>query len=360
MDGILNVDKICDADPPLREVLSVGATWIWVPRTVFKHYPGLDELAQSSGNYRQNASKSEHDGQIIFKVIRQIEDGKSFDEIKTTIMKNRVKNVETLPGMYNFLRKYGSLDGKNMDIAKETASFIRGECNSSRHVDAELWDKLGTDIKGINQYTRLRNGALAILYVDKNNRVFSGTDIKNLGSKDLQVEAVEMESAIQEMSDSMKAGSDTVTPEMLAELCRFSAACFAMLLNKLKVDVIARIVEKYEIETDELELGHLQWYFTEQLSIIKKIPNADTAFSEFALKVKKVTNAANNDAVDGIRNNSIDNTATLLSDCGWKIGELVQYKTLPAVYKLLKFADGKVYLTAMADDKKREVPMSEF
>ena len=128
MDGILNVDKICDADPPLREVLSVGATWIWVPRTVFKHYPGLDELAQSSGNYLQNASKSEHDGQIIFKVIRQIEDAKSFDEIKTTIMKNRVKNVESLPGM--FLRKYGSLNGTNMDIAKETASLKLPSCAS--------------------------------------------------------------------------------------------------------------------------------------------------------------------------------------------------------------------------------------
>ena len=56
VDGLLNVDKICDADPPIREVLSVGASWIWVPRPVFKHYVGLDAIAQSSGNCRRPGS----------------------------------------------------------------------------------------------------------------------------------------------------------------------------------------------------------------------------------------------------------------------------------------------------------------
>ena len=55
VDGKLNVEKICDADPPLREVLNVGASWIWVPRPVFKHYAGLDAIAQSSGNYLQDS-----------------------------------------------------------------------------------------------------------------------------------------------------------------------------------------------------------------------------------------------------------------------------------------------------------------
>mgnify|MGYP001475762787 CR=1 FL=1 len=74
----------------------------------------------------QNASKSEHDGQILFKVIKSIEDKKSFDDIKAQVMKNRAKNLESLPSMFNFVRKYGSSNGKDMDVAKDTATFIRG------------------------------------------------------------------------------------------------------------------------------------------------------------------------------------------------------------------------------------------
>lgn len=363
VDGKLNAEKICDADPPLREVLNVGASWIWVPRPVFNHYAGLDAIAQASGNYLQSASKSEHDGQIIFKIIRQLEDKKDFEEIKAQVMKNRAKHIESLPGMFHFLRKYGSLNGKDMNIAKDTAAYIRGESNSARHVDADMWNRLAADIKGMKQHIRLRHGALAILYADSNKSALSPGDMKNLGSKDIQEKAIKLESAIEEMNNSVRAVHAN-DGEVLAELVRFSAACFALLVNKLRVDVISKIVDKYNIESDNLELGHLQWYLLEQVSAIKKCQNTDTVFADFALKVRSKDKTATDASGTELRNNSIDNTATLLEELGWKVGHNVQYKKEPAVYKITKFADGKVYLTATAVDKDkqetREAPATEF
>jgi len=362
VDGKLNAEKICEADPPLREVLNVGASWIWIPRPVFNHYAGLDAVAQASGNYLQNASKSEHDGQLIFKVIRQLEDNKPFDAIKEHVMKTRAKNLESLPGMFHFLRKYGSLNGKDMDIAKDTASYIRGESNSSRHIDADMWNRLSADIKGMQQHIRLRHGALAILYADGNPSALTPNDIKNLGIKENQEKASKLESAIEEMNDSVRAVHAN-DGEVLAELVRFSAACYALLMNKPKVDVISKIVDTYNIEFDKLQLGHLQWYLLEKVSAIKKCKNTDTVFADFALKVRN-KEVATNDA-SGLRNNSADNTATILEDLGWKIGDHVQYKKDPALYKITKFANGTVHLIATAVEKgklaeKREAPAHEF
>ena len=362
VDGVLNVDKICDADPPIREVLSVGASWIWVPRPVFKHYVGLDAVAQSSGNYLQNASKSEHDGQIIFKVIRQIEAGAQFDDIKAQVMKSRVKHVESLPGMFNFLRKYGSLDGRSMDIAMNTAAFIRGECDSSRHVEADMWDRLSADIKGTFQHIRLRHGALAIMYADKNSRALTAPDLKALGNKDIQEQAARFEAAIEEMTDSVMNEYGSNNAQVSAEIVRFSAACFALLFKKTKLDVISQIVAKYKIEEDKLQLGHLQWHLLQVLSSITNHPNKDTEFAGFALSLRPAA-AAKNEPNDmpGIRNNSIDNTGTLLTEAGWKVGQLVQFKSESVVYKITKFADGKVHLASYVDaKKKREAPATEF
>lgn len=340
----------------------MGASWIWIPRLVFNHYAGLDAVAQASGNYLQNASKSEHDGQLIFKVIRQLEDNKPFDAIKEHVMKTRAKNLESLPGMFHFLRKYGSLNGKDMDIAKDTASYIRGESNSSRHIDADMWNRLSADIKGMQQHTRLRHGALAILYADANPSALTPNDIKNLGTKENQEKASKLESAIEEMNDSVRAVHAN-DGEVLAELVRFSAACYALLMNKPKVDVISKIVDTYNIEFDKLQLGHLQWYLLEKVSAIKKCKNTDTVFADFALKVRN-KEVATNDA-GGLRNNSADNTATILQDLGWKIGDHVQYKKDPALYKITKFANGTVHLIATAVEKgklaeKREAPAHEF
>lgn len=89
----------------MKEVLSFGATWTWVPRTIFAKYPWD---WQSAENYLQNASKADHDGQMLFEIARLVSDNKPFAEIKAAIMKNRSKNIDSLPGMCNFLRKFGS------------------------------------------------------------------------------------------------------------------------------------------------------------------------------------------------------------------------------------------------------------
>ena len=74
IDGLLSPEKIIKADPPIKEVLNVGATYTWVPREVFKKYPGLAEIAQASGNYLQNASKAEiKETKAITQTVQQVD-----------------------------------------------------------------------------------------------------------------------------------------------------------------------------------------------------------------------------------------------------------------------------------------------
>lgn len=346
----------------MKEVLAVGATWTWVPRHIFAKYPGLDEVAQSAGNYLQNASKAEHDGQMLFKIQKQISDNKPFSEIKAAITKNRAKNIDSLPGMYNFLRKYGSDDGKSMALARQTASFIRGESNTARRVGSDLWDILGMDYKGHNQMIRLRHGALTIMYADKNSKPLSAADIKNVVSKDNIDKALIAEAAIQKMADAI-VGSDT-TPNMTAEFCKFQAACFALLMGKLKVDVIARITDEFDIDASKLELGHLQWHFTEKISKDTKtgLAKNQNPFSAFKMKLKEKDTKASAHADVSCRDNTIDNTANVLQDAGWKVDHLVTHKRdKDQQWKITAFVNGKVKLVSH-DEKKiiLQASMVEF
>ena len=72
IDGRLSPEKVIKKDPVMKEILNVGATYTFVPRRIFLQYPGLDEIAQMSGNYIQNASKAEHDGQMLLKIAGKL------------------------------------------------------------------------------------------------------------------------------------------------------------------------------------------------------------------------------------------------------------------------------------------------
>ena len=68
VDGKLNLLKIGERDAALKAALNVGAVYTYVPRQVFLQYPGLDIVAQESGNYVQNVAKGEHDVQLMLKI----------------------------------------------------------------------------------------------------------------------------------------------------------------------------------------------------------------------------------------------------------------------------------------------------
>lgn len=200
-------------------------------------------------------------------------------------------------------------------MARQTASFIRGESNSARRVGADFWDVLGIDYKGQHQMVRLRHGALIILYADKQSKPLTTSDIKNVVSKDNLDKALMAEDGVREMADAI-AGSANCTPDVTAEICKFQAACFALLMNKVKVDVITRITNELDIEAGKLQLGNLQWHFTEQVSKLLGTSLTKSDFNAFAMQVKVKDTADSADAGVSCRDNSIDNTASVLQDIG--------------------------------------------
>ena len=360
IDGLLSPEKIIKADPPIKEVLNVGATYTWVPREVLKKYPGLAEIAQASGNYLQNASKAEHDGQLMMKVGSKIATEVPFDEIKNIVKKNRSKNLESLPGMYHFLRKFGG--GKSMHLAKQSSNFIRGEANTSRRVEPALWEALGLDFRGSNQMVRLRHGALCILYTDPNVKIVSVGDIKSLGGRDKLVKAIEAEDVVAGLAVAIQNAPIKQSPVLASEFVKFQATVFAWMVGKRSAAMITRITSQFDIDFDKLELGHLQWHFAHCVTDRCQLQMPMGDFDAFKLNPKPV-DTAEKDFKEGssVRDATQDMTAAIMADLGWHLKDVVEHKTEKGrASELSEFSNGFVKLTCVADGKTQRVRLQDF
>jgi hypothetical protein len=173
-EGRLCVATIIESDPALKPILSVGATYTYVPHRVLEKYPGLDFIAQSAGNYIQGVAKAEHDIQQLLKVANRLEQKKPFSQILEDVKKAKCCNVGALQGMFQFLRKFGGHDGiadGNMHAAKALANNIRADGDTKRRVGQDLWEALGLDFKGGVQLQATRHAMVGLIYTDPNQRI---------------------------------------------------------------------------------------------------------------------------------------------------------------------------------------------
>ena len=69
-------------------------------------YPGLDLVAQGSGNYLQNVSMAERDVQVMLNIAGKLELNMPWDAIKEFVKTTKANNLESPPGMFNFLKKF--------------------------------------------------------------------------------------------------------------------------------------------------------------------------------------------------------------------------------------------------------------
>ena len=145
-DGRLSMSRIIASDVSLKPILSVGATYTYVPRRVFRKFEGLDLIAQGAGNYIQGVAKAEHDVQQLMKIATRIEQEMPFSKIRENLKKSKCLNMEALQGMFQFLRKFGG-EPKNLHAARSTAHKIRAEGDTKRRVGQDIWDALGLDYK---------------------------------------------------------------------------------------------------------------------------------------------------------------------------------------------------------------------
>ena len=372
VDGKLNLLKIGERDPPLKAALNVGATYTYVPRQVFFHYPGLDLIAQASGNYIQNVAKAEHDVQLMLKIATMIEQGKPFDFIHNHVKKSNPSHLESLPGIFHFLRKFGG--PKNMEWARETASFIRGEVDTTRKVGPDLWDALGLDLKGAEQLGRLRHGFVMLAYVDPVPNLVKPADVKGL-LKDTKHSPATL-AAEKIMNDihaqlQLHNTGDRPNATVSREFAMFDMVCAAMVTKKIKAMCITDVCKEFDIMDDKLNVNHMVWVLAKRVA---DLPNASeeivNALREYAsdngaikLNIRPNTSgpAAVQSAVPTMRDASLDVTAAILGEIGWCIGDLVGHKKeKDAKWEIISFNNGTVTVTSREGGEQKDVPMEEF
>ena len=379
VDGKLNLLKIGERDAALKAALNVGAVYTYVPRQVFFKYPGLDLVAQESGNYVQNVAKGEHDVQLLLKIASMLEEGRTFDFITDHVRKSNPSHLEAVPGIFHFLRKFG---GKtNMEWARETAQFIRGEVDTSRKVGADMWDAFGIDLKGAEQLGRLRHAFVMLAYVDPMPNCVRPSDIKGLLKDQKQASAaLAMEKIMNQVHAQLELHNtgDKFVAAVSREVAVFDMVCAATVSKKNKAACIVDVCKEFDIKDIDLNLNHVMWVLAKHVA---DLPNASEAMANALAKVASDNGAiklnirpttssaagANSKVEPSVRNATLDVTTAILQECGWSIGDLVENKkdkdnqdNNDTQWEITSFNNGTVTLTSRVDHDTKDVPMCEF
>jgi len=182
MEGHLSMVMIEQKSPSYAEAIRSGAEYTIVPSWVLKQHPGLAHAIQAAGNVTQNIAKAMNDAQMLQRVHGMITKNSTFEQVKLEFKKTRPKNLEALPGMFNFIRKFPDTYMVNALIKYVKAS------NVNRKVCDAAYDALQFDFKGYDQAPIFRFGVLAALYVDDKPDVLNAAIIRSFGSdKKLEV-----------------------------------------------------------------------------------------------------------------------------------------------------------------------------
>ena len=373
VDGRLDINKICAKGPALKVVLNVGATYTYVPRRVFFKYKGLDLIAQGSGNYVQTVSKAEHDVQLLLKVASRLEQNKTFDEIKEVAKKTRSQNMQALPGMFNFLRKFGGQG--DMTWAKTTASFIRGEVNTQRKVGPDVWDALGLDFKGLHQLPRIRHGLVCLAYTDPCPQILKPSDVKGMvNDKNMLKNTLKAEKMVCDINNIVNGAQTVFHAGVSQELSRLGMTFAASITKKKNSKAITDITTGFKISDEKLEPGHIIWLAIKRINDLDNVSAAvldalrkyaDTHAIEMEPVMHDATTSAKSTkTASNIRNTTDDATEAIMLESGWAIGDVVERKTEKDVRWIIKsFGNGKVTLEPKDADTKgvaKHANMEEF
>jgi hypothetical protein len=135
-DGKLSPVKVLAKCPSLEPILMVGASFTVIPHWFLKQYPGLKMVIISSGNVINNVAQAERDLQVLCKVGQKVSVAASFEEIHKTLNEQRFRNMEAIPGMFHFCRKFCN----GGELLMQSQNYLREAAVEPRHLDAQVWD----------------------------------------------------------------------------------------------------------------------------------------------------------------------------------------------------------------------------
>lgn len=145
----------------------------------------------------------------------------------------------------------------------------------------------------------------------------------------------------------------------------FARACAALSCKSYKAKVIADIIKQFDIEDDNLSVGHLLWILKRDVMSMDHISEAvkdalkNTKFSSaaIALTPRPITaSAEKDDMLDNVGVRGADASVSIMSELGWHVGCAVHQKREkdeddPILkYTIVEIKDGNVKMHAADND----------
>ena len=353
IDGRLSLTRVAEKCEAFAHTISHGAEYVVIPSWFVKKFEGLDVAIQAAGNTGQNIAKIVNDPQMLQRVGGMLAGGRTWDHIKDEFKKTRPKNLEALPHMFNFLRKFPDQTLINMTI-----TYIKATGDPKRRVDADVYDALQQDYKGALQAPRVRFGILACLYADEKPNLLSTGAIKGLARSDSKLAAtLAADNALLEFSNKIKAipeiKDNTFVWLSWTKLC---ADVAAMLCEKNTTDV-AKVLSAMKRPSDYIiHIGHLQYLCVQRISDKLQV-EVTNEFDEH--KITMANTAAppkKHDQQSQPVRGSEDISPQMMLEMGFKVGDVIcltkkDKNTDQENFKICSIENGKI---GLMDDKSKQ------
>lgn len=348
IDGRLSLTRVAEKCPKFAHAIEHGAEYVVFPSWLFKKFPGLDDAVQAAGNTSQNIAKIQNDTQMLQKLAGKIAGQQAWEQIKEQFKKTRPKNLEALPHMYNFIRKF-----PNQVLISKTINFIKScASDQKRKVDGDLYDALQQDYKGALQAPRVRFGALACLYADEKAGILTAGAIKSIGSDKKLAATLSADEELQQFADMITAEPKVANSTWAWNAwCQLCADVAAMLCERHTTDIAKVLRDKKQPSDYILHTGHLQYLCVQKIKVSCEI-NLTDKFDEHQITPapdNMPQQAKKHDNQMSIRDPSEDLTAQMMLELGFKSGDVIctvkkEKGSEPENFKICGMANGKIKL----------------
>ena len=165
--GKLSLELLKRRDPEFHRAVQEGLSWRVLSKNVAEQLPQLWSLVQRVGN--TTLQRGEHELQLTRRVhacwVAQSAGGGHVDflDIKRRALTGKSIHGKALPHLYSFCLKL--CGGRQPFLLDETERFVRLHSPSTRSLGAELWSRLATDVRGVDQFPRFRHAVVTCKHI---------------------------------------------------------------------------------------------------------------------------------------------------------------------------------------------------
>ena len=104
-----------------------------------------------------------------------------YDKVKAQVLRSKPPNAGAVPRMYTFVMHFAG--GRSGEFLRETEAFLRIKCVPARHLAAEVYESLATEMRhtGAQQFPKCRHALLKALFTTESR--ITASDLRRLFSQ---------------------------------------------------------------------------------------------------------------------------------------------------------------------------------